>query len=217
MNILILEDTKEISDNIKKLLEVYDNDFFVYQAFNLKQANTFLCKKTFDLILLDLMLPDGDGFDFCKKIREKSNIPIIIMTAKWDDDDKILWLELWADDYIVKPFKVKELYLRIKSLIKRVYLSDKVKIGNIEIDFENKKVYKDWKEVKLKLKEFQILEYLYDVKTASRTDIIEEIWGDDGIFTADNKLDVNISNLRRKLDKKIIETIKWYGYRINLN
>ncbi len=211
MKILLIEDTKEISDNIKKLLRVYDKNFFIYQAFDLNTAKKLTNTNDFDLILLDLMLPDGNWLDFCKKIKKESNIPIIIMTAKWEDDDKILGLETWADDYIVKPFKVKELYLRIQKITKRTNLNKNW------LDFINKKVYKNWKEIKLKLKEYQILEYLYKNKNASRTDIIENIWWEDDLFSADNKLDVNISNIRKKLGKNIIETIKWYGYRINLD
>jgi len=214
MKILLVEDNEEISNNIKRLLKTYDDTFSIKQVFTIKDAKNILVKNKYNLILLDLMLPDGDGINLAKKIKKLLEIPIIMMTAKWEDDDKINWLEAGADDYIVKPFKVKELYLRITNIIKKDNISDKIKIWNIEIDFESKKVYKDWQEIHLKLKEFQILEYLYNVKTASRLDIIEEIWWDENTFSADNKLDVNISSIRKKLWKNIIETIKWFGYSI---
>lgn len=213
MKILLIEDTKDLSNNIKKLLEMYDKTFLIKQAFSIQQADKFLNEQNFEFILLDLMLPDGNGFDFCKKFKENNNLPVIIMTAKWEDNDKILWLELWADDYIVKPFKVKELYLRIKSVEKRYYLPEKIRIKDVEIDFENKVVYKNWIEVHLKLKEFQILEYIHEMETASRSNIVEEIWWDD-LFSSDGKLDVYISNIRKKLWKYVIKTIKWYGYSI---
>ncbi len=214
MKILLVEDNIEISNNIKKLLKTYNDNFSIKQVFTIKEAKENLVKNKYNLILLDLMLPDGDGINFSKKIKQHFDIPIIIMTAKWEDDDKINWLESWADDYIVKPFKVKELYLRIQRTIKINNISNKTKIWDIEIDFEAKKVYKNWQEIHLKLKEFQILEYLYDIKTWSRLDIIEEIWWNDNTFSADNKLDVNISSIRKKLWKDIIETIKWFGYSI---
>lgn len=138
MKILLIEDNKNISDNIKKVLEFDNNNFFITQVFDWEEAiKSFLLNK-YDLILLDLMLPKIDWITLCNRIRQTSDIPIIMMTAKWDDDDKILWLESWADDYIVKPFKVRELQARIKSISKRMNIDEIIKIWNCEIDFTNK-------------------------------------------------------------------------------
>jgi DNA-binding response OmpR family regulator len=160
------------------------------------------------------MLPKIDWITLCNRIRQTSDIPIIMMTAKWDDDDKILWLESWADDYIVKPFKVRELQARIKSISKRMNIDEIIKIWNCEIDFTNKIVKLDGKIISLKLKEFQILEHIYNTKTISKTDLIDYIWWNDDLFGDDNKLDVYIYSIRKKIGKDKIKTIKWFGYSI---
>lgn len=212
MKILLIEDNKDISDNIANILTL--DWFIITQVFDgiigLKKA----LSDEFDFIVLDINLPSFDGISLCKKVREKSNIPIIMITAKWDDDDKILWLESWADDYIVKPFKIKELEIRIQSILKRLWKNDTIIIGNIEVNLKLKTVKKDGKIVSLKLKEFQVLEYILKHKTVSRTDIIDYIWGSDDVFFWDNNLDVYISSIRKKLTKDIITTIKWYWYSI---
>jgi DNA-binding response OmpR family regulator len=167
--------------------------------------------------LLDLMLPKIDWITLCKRFRQTSQIPIIMMTAKWADDDKILGLESGADDYIVKPFKIEELYLRILNLSKRLNIKKIEKIWNFEINFSDKIIKKDSKIVELKLKEFQIFEFIFHKETVSRTQILEEIWWEEDLFSDDNKLDVNIYSLRKKLDKNLIKTIKWFWYSINKN
>jgi DNA-binding response OmpR family regulator len=186
----------------------------ITQKFDWEEAiKSFLLEK-YDLILLDLMLPKIDWITLCKRIRLKSEIPIIMMTAKWDDDDKILWLESGADDYIVKPFKIRELQARIKVIAKRLNIDEKIKIWEVEVDFTNKIIKRNGEIISLKLKEFQILEYIYNKKTISKSDLIEYIWWVDDLFWDDNKLDVYIYSLRKKLGKKIIKTIKWFGYSI---
>ena len=214
MRILLIEDNKDISDNIKKVLELKNSSFLITQKFDWEEAiKSFLLEK-YDLILLDLMLPKIDWITLCKRIRLKSEIPIIMMTAKWDDDDKILWLESGADDYIVKPFKIRELQARIKIIAKRLNIDEKIKIWEVEVDFTNKVIKINSEMISLKLKEFQILEYIYNKKTISKSDLIEYIWWTDDLFWDDNKLDVYIYSLRKKLGKKIIKTIKWFGYSI---
>jgi len=214
MRILLIEDNKDISDNIKKVLELQNSSFLITQKFDWEEAiKSFLLEK-YDLILLDLMLPKIDWITLCKRIRLKSEIPIIMMTAKWDDDDKILWLESGADDYIVKPFKIRELQARIKIIAKRLNIDEKIKIWEAEVDFTNKTIKINGEIISLKLKEFQILEYIYNKKTISKSDLIEYIWWADDLFWDDNKLDVYIYSLRKKLGKKIIKTIKWFGYSI---
>ena len=214
MKILLVEDNKNISDNIKKVLELENSSFLITQKFDWEEAiKSFLLEK-YDLILLDLMLPKIDWITLCKRIRLNSEVPIIMMTAKADDDDKILWLESWADDYIVKPFKIRELQARIKSIAKRLHIDKKVTLLDLEIDFTNKIVKKSWEIVSLKLKEFQVLEYIYNKKTVSKSDLIEYIWWADDLFSNDNKIDVYIYSIRKKLGKNVIKTIKWFGYSI---
>jgi len=217
MKILLVEDNIEISDNIYKILKIKNPDFEIIQVFDGEEAIKKILTEKFDFILLDLMLPKIDGITLCKRIRLSYDYPIIMMTAKWADDDKILGLESGADDYIVKPFKIEELYLRILWLSKRLNIKHSEKIWDIEINFYDKQIFKNWKNIELKLKEFQILELIYNKDIISRTDIIIEIWWEENIFFNGNKLDVNIYNLRKKLWKKLIKTIKWFGYSINKN
>ena len=214
MKILLVEDNKDISDNIKKVLEIKNSNFLITQKFDWEEAIKIFLLEKYDLVLLDIMLPKIDWITLCKRIRLKSEVPIIMMTAKWDDDDKILWLESGADDYIVKPFKIRELQARIKSISKRLKIDEIVKILDCELDFTNKVVKLNNKIIPLKLKEFQVLEYIYNKKTVSKTDLIEYIWWEDDIFSNDNKLDVYIYSIRKKLGKNIIKTIKWFGYSI---
>lgn len=214
MKILLVEDNSDISDNIKKVLLSENQNYEIIQSFDWEDAiKQFLVSK-FDMVLLDINLPKIGGVTLCKRIRLKSEVPIIMMTALWDDDDKILWLESGADDYIVKPFKIRELQARINSILKRLYINEKVILWDLELDFSNKLIKKWGQIITLKLKEFQIFELIFNKKTISRWDIISEIWGNMDLFTADNKLDVNIYSLRNKLWKDTIKTIKWFGYSI---
>ena len=217
MDILLVEDNKEISDNIKKILKFKNPEFQITQVFDGEEAIKKFLLENFDLILLDLMLPKIDGITLCKRIRQTSEIPIIMMTAKGDDDDKILGLESWADDYIVKPFKIEELYLRIIKLTKRLHIKTLEKLWDLDINFSDKVIKKSWENIVLKLKEFQIFETIFNKETVSRTDLMSEIWWEWDVFSDDNKLDVYIYALRKKLWKNIIKTIKWFWYSINKN
>jgi DNA-binding response OmpR family regulator len=215
MYLLLIEDNKEISDNIRQYLEL--DGFKVATSFKwdigVKTALSF----DFDLILLDLTLPEKDGLEVCREIRTKKDTPIIMITARGSIDDKTLGFETWAWDYIVKPFELKELSLRIHSLLKRKQVNSVFSQGDIEIDLPRRKFHKAWVEIHLPQKEFLILELLLREKTriVSRTDIIESVWGwEDALFLSDAKLDVYISNLRHKFGKEFIKTIKWVGYQI---
>lgn len=215
MKILLVEDNKTIGNNIKKYLELGRNN--VVQAENGLYASEIMKHHMFDIIILDIMLPWMDGITLCKHIRKKhSSTPILMTTAKWELDDKLEWFACGADDYIVKPFDLKELDARILAIAKRMPMRDILEHKSIRLDRNQKKVFKNTKEIKITLKEFQILEYLLKSvwRSISRTEIIEEIWGNDQIFEEDAKLDVYISTLRKKLGKTTIETIKGFGYQI---
>lgn len=216
MQILVIEDNKTIANNIKKYLELDGNSVFIAEngLYGLEVAR----KNDFDIIVLDLMLPGLEWEKVCAEIKKEKDIPVIMTTAKWQLEDKLEWFNVWADDYLVKPFDLEELEARIKVLTKRKQWDSKpVKKWNITIDLQNRKVLKWTKEVKLTVKEYNILECL--VKNIwiplSRTDIIQEVWWWDSLFDDDWKLDVYISTLRRKLGKDIIETVKGFGYRVN--
>lgn len=218
MKILLVEDNKTIGNNIKKYLELERNE--VVRAENGLYASEIVKHHEFDVIILDIMLPGIDGITLCKNIRKDyPSTPILMTTAKGELDDKLEWFACGADDYIVKPFDLKELDARINAVIKRVPTRDILEHKNIRLDRGQKKIFRNNKEIKITLKEFQILEYLLERegRSISRTEIIEEIWGNDQIFEEDAKLDVYISTLRKKLGKTIIETIKGFGYQIPTN
>ena len=216
MQILVIEDNKSIANNIKKYLELSDYEVFVAEngLYGLEVAR----KNDFDIIVLDLMLPGLEWEKVCAEIKKEKDIPVIMTTAKWQLEDKLEWFNVWADDYLVKPFDLEELEARIKVLTKRKQWDSKpIKKWSISIDIQNRKILKWTKEVKLTVKEYNILEYL--VKNIwiplSRTDIIQEVWWWDSLFDDDGKLDVYISTIRRKLGKDIIETVKGFGYKVN--
>ncbi len=215
MKILLVEDNKIIGNNIKKYLELEHHD--IMRAENGLYASEIMKHHNFDVIILDIMLPGMDGITLCKLIRKDyPTTPILMTTAKGELDDKLEWFACGADDYIVKPFDLKELDARITAIVKRIPNKNILEHKTIRLDKDQKKIFKNNKEIKTTLKEFQILEYLLERKgrSISRTEIIEEIRGNDQMFEEDAKLDVYISTLRKKIGKTFIETIKGFGYQV---
>lgn len=220
--ILIVEDDKSINDILFFTLK--SEGYAPYSTFSLKEARNYININLPNLILLDLNLPDGSGFDLCKEITSKYSIPIIILTAKNDVVDKVLGLELGADDYITKPFHIKEVLSRIKAVIRRIdkssssYNSSFVEINkNIKINFKNRTVLKNDNVVQLKPKEYELLEFFVQNrnKVFSREQLIDNIWE----FSYDGDIrtvDIHIRRLRSKLDipniPSIIETVFSVGY-----
>jgi len=214
--ILIVEDNREISNNIKDYLEL--ENFEVVQAFDGELGYELVKSNKFDLILLDLMLPKIDGNTIARKLSQKIDAKIIMITARDSISQKLEGFENWAIDYIVKPFDLRELEARIKANLQIQKNSSKINFWEIKIDLDKREFFNSWKKVKITTKEFLIFSYLYENKdrVCSRTDLIEYVWGAENIFDDDSKLDVYISNLRKKLDKKLIETVKGVGYKINI-
>jgi DNA-binding response OmpR family regulator len=183
----------------------------------------FLKKQIPELIILDLMLPDTSGLDLCKQLKNDhrySAIPIIMLTAKADETDKILGLELGADDYITKPFSPRELVARVKTVLRRAEnkMSGKTsRIGQLTIDFDKYLVVSEGKTVNLTTTEFKILELLASKKgyVFSRDKILDHLWGEEKIVI-DRTIDVHIRNLREKLGAagKIIKNVRGIGYRL---
>lgn len=213
MKILIIEDQQNIANNEKKYLEtewrevdvVYDGKEWLQKTLNL----------AYDFVVVDRMLPGVSGVDIVHEVRKKKKIPIIMTTAKWQIEDKTEWFVEWVDDYLVKPFALEELVMRIKAIMKRTELPTVFRFWNIEMLLDEQRVLKKWIEIKLPLKEYLLLEYLLQRQwqAISRTDLIEYIrWGD--WRENDNWLDVYIANIRKKLGKNLIETIKGFGYRV---
>lgn len=220
--VLIVEDDKSINDILFHTLKA--EGYLPHSVFSLKEANDFLNTTLPDLILLDLNLPDGSGFDFCKDINAKYTIPIIILTAKNDVFDKVLGLELGADDYITKPFHIKEVRSRIKAVFRRIEKSASkdnknfIKINsNIKINFNNRTVLKNDEVIQLKPKEYELLEFFVQNrnKVFSREQLIDNIWE----FSYDGDIrtvDIHIRRIRSKLDTNghpsVIETVFGVGY-----
>lgn len=188
------------------------------------------CKNTLpDLFMLDIMLPGIDGLEVCRILRQDSrskNIPIIMLTAKSDEFDKVLGLELGADDYITKPFSVRELVARVKAVFRRVNVSispesEIIKHGEITIDCMRREVYKNGNLIEMPLKEFELLKLLIlnKGKVLSREILLEKIWGFD-YFGETRTVDVHIRYLRQKIEDDdsnpyYIETVRGIGYRFN--
>ena len=182
-------------------------------------------KEAPDLILLDLMLPEIDGIEVCRELKradETASIPIIMLTAKAQEADKIVGLELGADDYITKPFSIRELTARVKAVLRRAREKEKLpeifKIGNLAIDFSKIKVAIGNKPVELTAKEFELLSALIKAKgrVLSRDYLLDNIWGfDQAVEIQSRTVDVHIQTLRKKLkqEAKRIVTVKNYGYR----
>ena len=216
LSLLLVEDTKTIAESIKKYLELDWHKVMWVDHWD--YANELVKHQSFDIILLDLMLPWVDWITIAKTIRAiHPETPILIMTAKWQLEDKLEWFEVWADDYLVKPFDLEELEARVLALAKRLPKKEELVFEDIRLDINQKKVFKWDEELNFSLKEFQILEMLMQNQwiAVSRLDIIEEIRWWEAWFEEDGKLDVYLSTIRRKIGKDSIETIKGFWYRMN--
>ena len=225
-SILVVDDEEHILELIKFNLE--KNGYKVITSTNGIEALELVRKELPQLLLLDLMLPGMDGYDVCKEIRKDNSIsstPIIMLSAKGEELDKILGLELGADDYITKPFSVRELLARVKAMLRRttIQIIDKTyRFGNILIDFEKHEVLKDGEKVELTLKEFELLEMLTKNKgrVMTRDFLLDEIWGYEYIGET-RTVDVHIRHLRQKIEvddknPKHIETVRGIGYRFSI-
>jgi two-component system alkaline phosphatase synthesis response regulator PhoP len=221
--ILIVDDEKDIVKmldyNLKK------EGFRTISAYDGEDALDMAAREHPDLIVLDLMLPGVDGLEVCKALKKESktaSIPIIMLTAKTQELDKVVGLELGADDYVTKPFSPRELIARIKAVLRRAKEKDKLpevlKVGEITIDFSKISVSLKDKPVELTAKEFELLTTLIKAKgrVLSRDYLLDSIWGyDHAIEIQTRTVDVHIRTLRKKLksEAKRIVTVKNYGYR----
>lgn len=221
--ILIVDDEDHIRELLKFNLE--KNGYIVYMANDGLNGLKLAREKQVDLILLDLMLPGMDGFEVCKEIRRDniiSNVPIIMLTAKSEEIDKILGLELGADDYITKPFSIRELSARIKALLRRSnvkYDNEILRFGNIALNLQTREVLKHGKKLDFTLKEFEVLKLLIQNKgkILTREILLDKIWGYEYVGET-RTVDVHIRHIRKKIeedDKKpiYIQTIRGVGYK----
>ena len=224
-NILVIEDEPDIRKNLEYNLS--REGFKVSSAASLNDANQKLSNNDdFSLLILDLMLPDGSGLDLCKKIKsdpKTENIPIIILTAKDDEVDKVVGFELGADDYVTKPFSVRELILRIKAILKRGQKKEDVveverQFGDLIIDIESHEVYVNNNQINLTALEFRLLRQLVDRRgrVQSRDQLLEDVWGY-SVEVTTRTVDTHIKRLREKLGPmgKYVQTIRGVGYKFS--
>ncbi len=222
MKIIIIEDSEKLAGFLKKGLENegYAVDCF-YDGIS-GEKHILFNFEDYDLVILDLMLPDKNGLDICRNIREKNiKIPVLMLTAKDSTMDKVTGLDSGADDYLVKPFEFEELLARIRALFRRPNnsLPLELRVRDLVLNPSTKKVFRGDKEITLTLKEFRMLEYLMRNAgiTISRDKILDSLWDFD-FDSFSNVVDVHMKNLRKKVDgnykEKLIETVFGIGYRL---
>ena len=201
--VLVVDDEKTIVKGIRYSLE--QDGMKVDSAYDGEEALQLAHANTYDIILLDVMLPKMDGFEVCQQIRDFSSVPIVMLTAKGDDMDKILGLEYGADDYITKPFNILEVKARIKAIMRRTTKPETqakvLNFGDLMINEEYRRVYVGDKEINLTSREFDVLEFLVSTpgKVYNRSELLHAIWGED--FPGDERtVDVHVRRLREKLE-----------------
>lgn len=216
-DILIIEDNKEIADILCDFLRV--EGYSVKVCDTGEQGIIFFEQEKAKLVILDIMLPNIDGFSVCKKIREHSNTPILIISAKTEKEDKLNGLILGADDYIEKPFDIDILTAKIQGIFKRRYQSSELVSGDIRLDKQRRIVYRKGKTITMTVKEFDLLQFFMENsgKTLSKELIFNKIWGFDS-FSEPQTLTVHIKWLREKIEEqpkapKHILTVWGVGYR----
>lgn len=223
MKLFVLEDDAAIGMGLSYSLK--NEGYDVTVAKSVKSAYEILNKKTFSLYILDLTLPDGSGYDVCREIKKSGDFPVIFLTAYDDEVNVVMGLELGADDYISKPFRVKELLARIKSVLRR-YSKDSpdgvVSVGSIKVNTNEAKVYKNGAEIILTAMEYKLLLIFINNrgKVLSRQRLLEDIWDVAGDFVNDNTLTVYIKRLRDKIEEDpakpaVIKTVRGLGYIID--
>lgn len=220
IKILVIEDDLTIVKNLSELLR--REGFAVSTALNFNQAVIKAESEQFDLILLDVLLPDGNGFSLCKRIKSTTSCPVIFLTASSDEFSVVTGLDIGADDYIEKPYRPRELISRIKSVLRRSGKSQSIlTIGNVSVDMDKGVVTKNGKDVFLSALEYKLfLVFLNNPGTTlSRNQLLSEIWDIAGDFVNDNTLTVYIKRLREKIEDdsqspKIILTVRGLGYKL---
>lgn len=225
-NILVVDDEQKIRELIT--LYLHREGFTVWQASNGKEALSALKAKDYDLIVLDIMMPDLDGWEVCRQIRKNSNVPIIMLTARGDEIDRVLGLELGADDYIVKPFSPREMIARVKAVLRRSSIveqqktADKLEINDLVIDMAAREVFVNNHLVALTPKEFDLICFLaqHPGQAFTREQLLQQVWGYD--FYGDLRtVDTHVNRLREKLAKdghkqQYIATVWGVGYKFEV-
>ncbi len=222
--VLVVDDERPIVEILK--INLQKEGYVVFEAYDGEDAVSKAMTVSPDLILLDVMLPKLDGFSVCKKIREKSDVPILMLTAREEELDKVLGLELGADDYITKPFSIRELMARVKANMRRTEASteritekqQELVIGDFKFDFNRYELYKNEKLIDLTIREFDLIKFLASQpnKVFSRQSLLESVW-DYEYYGDVRTVDVTVRRLREKVEEdpsepKIIMTKRGVGY-----
>lgn len=241
MTVLVVEDDTIILEGLQISLE--QEGYQVVSASTMKDALDIVnSEQELHICLLDVMLPDGDGYQICKAVRAKSQIPILFLTACDDEVHTVLALEQGADDYIAKPFRIRELLARMKAILRRTGMmngathggangmikdmtggndANVVMIGDTQVNLSTAKCFRDGEEIVLTAMEYKLLLIFirHRGKNLSRQQILSEIWDEAGDFVNDNTLSVYIKRLRKKLgdtdDSQLIQTVRGIGYRMD--
>jgi DNA-binding response OmpR family regulator len=226
--VLLVDDDPMITSPIARELEAAG--YAVKIAHDGRTGLEIATDPSIDLVVLDIMMPGMDGWQVCKELRAVSVVPILMLTALGDEIDRILGLELGADDYLTKPFSTRELIARIRALLRRVDLDsalhkpdDVLVMGSLSIDLKKRQVYKDGQELHLRYKEFELLSLLAarSGEAVTRADLFDEIWGTDWLGDT-RTLDVHIRWLREKIEDDpsnphYIQTVRGVGYRFSVH
>ncbi|NLY62642.1 MAG: response regulator transcription factor [Erysipelothrix sp.] len=217
----IVEDEKDLNELVKRYLE--QDGFEVRQHYTYESAYSAINDDDIDLWLLDIMLDDKSGFDLIDEIQQVNpNVPVIFMSARDQDFDKIIGLERGSDDYITKPFSPKEVVLRVNAVLRRTYRDEAVnrmQVDGYEVDENARIVYDGDKTIELTTKEFDLLLlFLKNPQTAfSREQILAQVWKEDSYYVSDRVIDDTLRKLRKKMERLTINTIYGFGYRLGIN
>jgi len=221
--ILLIEDEVSITE---PLVEALGSEGFDTEVAGTVSEALELARRDPDLVLLDVMLPDGSGFDVCRELRRRSDVPIIMLTARGEEADRVVGLELGADDYVVKPFSAREVVARIRAVLRRVEAPDPVderplEVADVRLDPAKREVTLRGEVLELSRKEFELLHLLMRNagSVVTREQLIDEVWAPNW-FGSTKTLDVHVSGIRRKLDDdaaepRYLHTIRGVGFRFS--
>jgi len=223
-DILLIDDDKLITEPLARALRQANYDVAV--AHDGRRGLALALEQAPDAVILDVLMPEMDGWDVCRELRQHSAVPILMLTALGDEVDRVLGLELGADDYLAKPFSTRELLARLRALLRRVELDrdhaagdDSLVAGALRLELAQRRVYKGQQELTLRYKEFELLSLLMSRagEAVSRADLFDEVWGTDWLGDT-RTLDVHIRWLREKVEDdpsepRYIQTVRGVGYR----
>lgn len=215
MNLLLIEDNENIATGL--IYAFKKNNHQLMFLTNVEDAKKYLQTNTPALIILDVSLPDGNGFDFYENVIKDKKIPVVFLTAKDDENNIVKGLNLGAEDYMTKPFSTKELLARVDKIILRNKLTKSIKVKNITFDFDKMICYRDNEIIELSSLELKIIHLLFNHvgKVVKRATILDRIWDWTGNDVDDHTVTVYLKRIREKLETDIITTVKGIGYRID--